>query len=100
MIDIALLMRKRYEYENLHNNSIYMKQLQERILELEDKVREGETKLKQMQDSLKHEEEMQTRLSYRFVLCGGIPYLTAFSFYYLQSCFSSYECKLQGKQYM
>ncbi|GFO50406.1 interaptin-like isoform x1 [Plakobranchus ocellatus] len=39
--------------------------LQERVLELEDDVREGETKLKQMQDSLKHEEEMQTRLSYR-----------------------------------
>ncbi|RUS77272.1 hypothetical protein EGW08_014963 [Elysia chlorotica] len=40
--------------------------LQERILGLEDSAREGETKLKQMQDSLKHEEEMQTRLSYRF----------------------------------
>ncbi|GFS23762.1 interaptin-like isoform X1 [Elysia marginata] len=40
--------------------------LQEHVLELEDKVREGETKLKQMQDSLKHEEEMQTRLSCRF----------------------------------
>ena len=40
-------------------------QLQEQMLELESQVREGTAKLKQMKDSLKHEEEMQTRLSYR-----------------------------------
>ncbi|XP_005105360.1 golgin subfamily A member 4 isoform X2 [Aplysia californica] len=40
--------------------------LQEEMLELQEQVREGASKLRQTQDSLKHEEEMQTRLSYRF----------------------------------
>lgn len=53
----------------------YFLQIQENILNLEEQIRERSSKLKKMEDNLKVEEEIQSKLASRYKILL-IPYPT------------------------
>lgn len=46
----------------------YFLQIQENILNLEEQIRERSSKLKKMEDNLKVEEEIQSKLASRYII--------------------------------
>lgn len=56
-------------------------QIQENILNLEEQIRERSSKLKKMEDNLKVEEEIQSKLASRYIIHMLVSYIMLFISY-------------------